>query len=62
MPPLLLFVLQAPFTWLAHRISSAAAAANGINPGAFTMYIGYDCMHYALQRDEDGDDLERLWN
>ncbi|KAL9931548.1 hypothetical protein V8E36_009545, partial [Tilletia maclaganii] len=47
MPPLLFFVLQAPFTWLAHRLFPAAVA-NGIISGAFTMYIGYDCMHYAL--------------
>ncbi|KAK0527811.1 fatty acid alpha-hydroxylase [Tilletia horrida] len=47
MPPLLFAVLQAPFTWLAHRLFPAAVA-NGIIAGAFTMYIGYDCMHYAL--------------
>ncbi|KAK2461008.1 hypothetical protein APHAL10511_006949 [Amanita phalloides] len=47
MPPLLFGALQAPFTWLAHVIFPTAVA-NGIISGAFTFYIFYDCMHYAL--------------
>ncbi|KAH6909640.1 oxidoreductase [Coprinopsis sp. MPI-PUGE-AT-0042] len=47
MPPLLFFVLQAPFTKLAHTIFPTAIA-NGIISGAFAFYILYDCMHYAL--------------
>ncbi|KAK0544213.1 fatty acid alpha-hydroxylase, partial [Tilletia horrida] len=47
MPPLLFAVLQAPFTTLGHKVFPAAIA-NGVISGAFTMYIGYDCMHYAL--------------
>lgn len=47
MPPLLFFVLETPFTKLAHVIFPTAVA-NGIIAGAFTFYIGYDCMHYAL--------------
>jgi 4-hydroxysphinganine ceramide fatty acyl 2-hydroxylase len=47
MPPLLFFVLQAPFTKLAH-ILFPKAVANGIISGAFAMYVVYDTMHYAL--------------
>ncbi|KAL1413254.1 fatty acid alpha-hydroxylase [Vanrija albida] len=47
MPPLLFFVLETPFTRLAHLIFPKAMA-NGIIAGAFTFYILYDCMHYAL--------------
>jgi len=47
MPPALFFCLQAPFTRLAH-ILFPAAIANAIISGAFTFYILYDCMHYAL--------------
>jgi 4-hydroxysphinganine ceramide fatty acyl 2-hydroxylase len=47
MPPLLFFVLETPFTKLAH-VLFPKAMANGIIAGAFTFYIGYDCMHYAL--------------
>ncbi|KAJ7600870.1 oxidoreductase [Mycena floridula] len=47
MPPPLFMALQAPFTRLAH-ILFPAAVANGIISGAFTFYILYDCMHYAL--------------
>ncbi|KAJ7637159.1 oxidoreductase [Roridomyces roridus] len=47
MPPVLFFVLQAPFTRLAH-ILFPTAVANGIISGAFAFYILYDTMHYAL--------------
>ncbi|KAF8151926.1 fatty acid-2 hydroxylase [Mycena galopus ATCC 62051] len=47
MPPILFGTLQAPFTALAHKLFPAAVA-NGIISGAFTFYILYDCMHYAL--------------
>lgn len=45
MPPTLFFILQLPFTNLAH-ILFPAAVANGIICGAFTAYICYDCFHY----------------
>lgn len=41
MPPLLFFVLQTPFTKLAH-IVFPKAIANGIISGAFAMYVVYD--------------------
>ncbi|KAI9635732.1 uncharacterized protein MKK02DRAFT_44432 [Dioszegia hungarica] len=47
MPPTLFFGLQAPFTKLAHLLFPKAVA-NGIIAGAFTFYMLYDCMHYAL--------------
>jgi len=47
MPPTLFFALETPFTKLAHSIFPAQIA-NGIIAGAFTFYILYDCMHYAL--------------
>ncbi|KAJ7669202.1 oxidoreductase [Mycena polygramma] len=47
MPPPLFIALQAPFTWLAHRLFPAAVA-NAIIAGAFAFYILYDMMHYAL--------------
>lgn len=47
MPPPLFFTLQLPFTQLAYLVFPVAVA-NGIISGAFTFYIGYDCMHYAL--------------
>ncbi|KAJ6491437.1 oxidoreductase [Mycena vitilis] len=47
MPPPLFIALQAPFTWLAHRLFPAAVA-NAIIAGAFAFYILYDVMHYAL--------------
>lgn len=47
MPPLLFFALETPFTNLAHAIFPKALANGGIS-GAFSMYIVYDCMHYAL--------------
>ncbi|KII91200.1 hypothetical protein PLICRDRAFT_105152 [Plicaturopsis crispa FD-325 SS-3] len=47
MPPILFGALQMPFTRLAHNVFPAAVA-NGIISGAFTFYILYDCMHYAL--------------
>ena len=46
MPPLLFFVLETPFTKLAHTIFPTAVA-NGIIAGAFTFYVFYDCFHYA---------------
>ncbi|SNX85357.1 probable SCS7 - required for hydroxylation of ceramide [Melanopsichium pennsylvanicum] len=47
MPPLLFFVLSYPFTQLAHALFPNAVA-NGIISGSFSMYVVYDCMHYAL--------------
>ncbi|KAJ7275026.1 oxidoreductase, partial [Mycena rebaudengoi] len=47
MPPILFGALQAPFTRLAH-ILFPTAIANGIIAGAFSFYILYDMMHYAL--------------
>lgn len=47
MPPTLFFILETPFTKLAHLIFPKAIA-NGIIAGAFTFYMLYDCMHYAL--------------
>ncbi|KAF8970221.1 oxidoreductase [Flammula alnicola] len=47
MPPTLFFILQLPFTQLAYLLFPVAVA-NGIISGAFTFYVGYDCMHYAL--------------
>lgn len=47
MPPLLFFVLETPFTKLAHFLFPKAIA-NGIISGAFAFYIFYDCCHYAL--------------
>lgn len=47
MPPILFFALSYPFTQLAHAIFPAAVA-NGVISGAFFMYVGYDCTHYAL--------------
>lgn len=47
MPPLLFFVLSYPFTQLGHLLFPKSIA-NGIIAGAFTFYILYDCMHYAL--------------
>lgn len=47
MPPTLFFILETPFTKLAH-VLFPKAMANGVIAGAFTFYILYDCMHYAL--------------
>jgi 4-hydroxysphinganine ceramide fatty acyl 2-hydroxylase len=47
MPPTLFFILETPFTKLAHLIFPKAIA-NGIIAGSFAFYILYDCMHYAL--------------
>ncbi|KAL0958153.1 hypothetical protein HGRIS_000319 [Hohenbuehelia grisea] len=47
MPPPLFGALQLPFTQLAYRLFPVAVA-NGIIAGAFTFYVLYDCMHYAL--------------
>ncbi|GAA6024564.1 hypothetical protein JCM10207_008654 [Rhodosporidiobolus poonsookiae] len=47
MPPLLFFVLQAPFTRLAH-VLFPNWMANGIIAGSFVFYVLYDVMHYAL--------------
>ncbi|GBE87411.1 oxidoreductase [Sparassis latifolia] len=47
MPPAMFAALEAPMTALAHALFPAAVA-NGIIAGAFTFYIVYDCMHYAL--------------
>jgi 4-hydroxysphinganine ceramide fatty acyl 2-hydroxylase len=45
MPPTLFFILQLPFTNLAHALFPASVA-NGLICGAFTAYICYDCFHY----------------
>lgn len=45
MPPTLFFMLQLPFTNLAHALFPASVA-NGLICGAFTAYICYDCFHY----------------
>ncbi|KAN0065945.1 fatty acid alpha-hydroxylase [Thecaphora frezii] len=47
MPPLLFFVLSYPFTQLAH-VLFPQPVANGIISGSFSMYVVYDCMHFAL--------------
>ncbi|SAM84347.1 probable SCS7-required for hydroxylation of ceramide [Ustilago bromivora] len=47
MPPLLFFLLSYPFTQLAHALFPKAVA-NGIISGSFSMYVVYDCMHYAM--------------
>ncbi|KAF8873462.1 oxidoreductase [Mucidula mucida] len=47
MPPVLFTVLQFPFTQLAYKLFPVAVA-NGVIAGAFTFYVLYDCMHYAL--------------
>lgn len=47
MPPTLFFSLSYPFTQLGHALFPASIA-NGIISGAFTFYVLYDCMHYAL--------------
>ncbi|EGN92522.1 hypothetical protein SERLA73DRAFT_147106 [Serpula lacrymans var. lacrymans S7.3] len=47
MPPAMFFMLQMPFTRLAHLLFPPAIA-NGVIAGAFAFYILYDCMHYAL--------------
>ncbi|KAF9493093.1 fatty acid-2 hydroxylase [Pleurotus eryngii] len=47
MPPTLFAALQFPFTQLAYKLFPVAVA-NGIIAGAFTFYVLYDCMHYAL--------------
>ena len=47
MPPTLFLALETPFTNLAHLLFPKSVA-NGIISGAFTFYILYDCMHYAL--------------
>ncbi|TFK41614.1 fatty acid-2 hydroxylase [Crucibulum laeve] len=47
MPPTLFTMLQYPFTQLGY-VLFPTAVANGIISGAFSFYILYDCMHYAL--------------
>ncbi|TFK71889.1 oxidoreductase [Pluteus cervinus] len=47
MPPPLFMALSLPFTQLGH-VLFPSAVANGIVSGAYTFYILYDCMHYAL--------------
>jgi len=47
MPPPMFAALSYPFTQLAHAIFPSAVA-NGTIAGAFTFYVLYDCMHYAL--------------
>ena len=47
MPPILFAALSAPFLKLAHALFPAPCA-NAVIAGSYTMYIAYDCMHYAL--------------
>ncbi|KAI0694956.1 oxidoreductase [Cytidiella melzeri] len=47
MPPALFAALSYPFTQLAHTLFPAAMA-NAIIAGAFTFYVLYDVMHYAM--------------
>ncbi|KZT41600.1 oxidoreductase [Sistotremastrum suecicum HHB10207 ss-3] len=47
MPPPLFIALSFPFTRLAYFLFGTPIA-NGVISGAFTFYILYDCMHYAL--------------
>ncbi|KAF5362776.1 hypothetical protein D9757_011006 [Collybiopsis confluens] len=47
MPPPLFAMLEWPMTRLAYKLFPLPIA-NGIISGAFTFYILYDCMHYAL--------------
>jgi len=47
MPPVLFTALSTPFTQLGHALFPPSIA-NGIISGAFTFYVLYDCMHYAL--------------
>lgn len=49
MPPVLFFTLELPFTTLAHQILPRPVA-NGVISGAFTAYVGYDCLHYLCVR------------
>lgn len=45
MPPTLFFILETPFTQLAHVIFPKAMA-NGVITGAFAFYVLYDMVHY----------------
>lgn len=47
MPPILFAALSGPFLKLAHALFPTHYA-NGIIAGSYTMYIVYDCMHYAM--------------
>ncbi|EJT99255.1 oxidoreductase [Dacryopinax primogenitus] len=47
MPPALFTALSFPFTRLAYFLFPSAVA-NGVIAGAFTFYVLYDTMHYAL--------------
>lgn len=47
MPPLLFAALSAPFLKLAHLLFPAPMA-KAVIAGSYTMYMAYDCMHYAL--------------
>ncbi|KAF9017565.1 oxidoreductase [Hymenopellis radicata] len=47
MPPILFAILQFPITQLIYKLFPVAVA-NGIIAGAFTFYVLYDCMHYAV--------------
>ncbi|KIM33747.1 hypothetical protein M408DRAFT_325354 [Serendipita vermifera MAFF 305830] len=47
MPPIMFFALSFPMTRLAYLLFPVSMA-NGIIAGAFTFYVLYDCMHYAL--------------
>ncbi|KAI0314161.1 fatty acid-2 hydroxylase [Amylostereum chailletii] len=47
MPPVMFFALSFPMTRLAHTLFSPAMA-NGVISGAFSFYVLYDCMHYAM--------------
>ncbi|KAJ3825197.1 hypothetical protein EV361DRAFT_891207 [Lentinula raphanica] len=51
MPPPLFAMLEWPMTRLAYKIFPLPVA-NGIISGAFTFYVLYDCMHYALHHSQ----------
>lgn len=47
MPPVLFAILSFPMLFLAHAVFPPAIA-NGVIAGSYTMYVGYDTIHYAL--------------
>jgi 4-hydroxysphinganine ceramide fatty acyl 2-hydroxylase len=51
MPPPLFAMLEWPMTRLAYKLFPLPMA-NGIISGAFTFYVLYDCMHYALHHSQ----------
>lgn len=47
MPPIMFAALSFPMLFLAHAVFPPAIA-NGVISGSYTMYVGYDTIHYAL--------------